>query len=378
MPIWDEDWQPHRNPRHPIIQIGDDGSVRALVAPFDACIQDANAGPGVCLNPPRDGANYEYAMTGGTEAVVPMNIDHAPDHLNVSAASHHYANTGLAAMVGAYSEDEEAIWFEGEMLPGLTARDKRIIAAAALSGDWRWVEEEGRYRMIASQIVNSAGFRKARSRDVKITMTAGASMAITASAGEIPNALFSRPVITAGPDKEKEYKTGIMACLLPDADGARLSSLDLPHVTIVYGGKTDEDGRPDRDEMIRTARAFATSTNGPIEARISGAGDLGSEGAQVVFLEDPLLSDARELFDEFNRSDHAGFLPHMTVDYVDDDAPGIRAAAFPNTLKLNRIAVVWGEESDEFELGEQSPMAALAAALKSRLKQSSNSTLKPV
>lgn len=174
-------WDPTTNPNDPLIKLDlrYPGSFDALVAPWGACILNGAEGRGKCVQPPRDGGNYSYAMPGGRKAIIPMGLPHADIRLPVSAAIQHYADTGYAAAVGEYFEDERGIWFMGDLVPGISERDRFVIAAAALSGDWRWIEEHRRYRMIASQVVNTPGFRPAHASEYQFAMAASAGALIT-------------------------------------------------------------------------------------------------------------------------------------------------------------------------------------------------------
>lgn len=156
------DWNPLVNPKDPLILLDrTTRTFKALVAPFDACILNGYERPGVCVHPPRDGSNYEYAQSGGETAIIPFKINHARDDMTLSAATDHYANSNHAALIAHYWEDQNAIWASGSVAPTISDAEMELIAHSALSGDWRWVEEERRLRMIASQVVNVPGFRKA-------------------------------------------------------------------------------------------------------------------------------------------------------------------------------------------------------------------------
>jgi len=172
-------WDPINNPTDPLIII-DPGTrtFRALVAPFNSCILNGREAPGVCRRPPRDGQDYAYAHTGGDVGIIGRGLDHADGTLSASAAAAHYANTGTATFISHYYEDDEAIWAMGLLTPNVTDDDIVHLEASALSGDWRWIEEERRLRMIASQVVNTPGFRKAYDR----YDFAMADLAMTASA----------------------------------------------------------------------------------------------------------------------------------------------------------------------------------------------------
>lgn len=158
-------WDPLNNPKDPLIII-DHGTrtFRALVAPFNSCILNGREAPGVCRRPPRDGQDYAYSHTGGDVGIIGRNMNHASAELSASAAAAHYADTGTATFIAHYYEDDEAIWAMGVLTASVTDDDIVQLEASALSGDWRWIEEERRLRMIASQCVSTPGFRKAYDR----------------------------------------------------------------------------------------------------------------------------------------------------------------------------------------------------------------------
>lgn len=364
--VWTDDWNPALNSRHPSVLIDPDGvHFKALVTPFNACIQDANAAPGVCLTPPRDGADYEYAHTGGDMALIPMGMGHADPKMTLSAASSLYANTDFAAAEARYSEDELGIWAEGSLLAGLTPRQLSIIRRGGLSGDWRWVEEEQRHRMIASQFVNTLGFRRANPQQRQFAMTASAAMA--PGMQSTPNALFSMPdgVIAAAAD-EPDYANSIMVALVPD--DASYSELDDPHLTLVYGGDATDEGAPDIEEIHATVAVLAAE-NEVVVARRSGAGELGEEGAHIMLLEHFALDSMRLELARYNRSDHPGFIAHSTIRYADADDPLPRARDLPEEVTFSNMLVAVGDDHTLYPLGKSSVMATLAAALAGNTSQ---------
>jgi len=365
MTVWDDDWNPALNTRHPVIKLDPDGvRFRALVAPWDSCIQDANAGPGVCLRPPRDHGDYEYAHVAGNAALIPAGLGHADPTFGISAAGDVYANTDLAVMAATYSEDDLGIWAEGELMPGLTPRQLKVIEKGGLSGDWRWVEEEERHRMIASQLVTTTGFRKANGkRQYAMTASAATAPGLT----HIPNALFSMPegyVAAAEPD----FTGSILAAIAIDGP-VDWSDIELPHLTLAYGGKLGDENQPDLDMMRATLKALAEETE-PFSLLPSGGGFLGSEDAYVVFVEAPPLQALNFELRSYARSEHSGFLPHVSVSYPPEEGPDERPfpkrSDFPDEIFVTKLILAVGEEVEEFPLGRPSAMAALAAALKSR------------
>lgn len=170
-------WDPINNPKDPLIII-DHGTrtFRALVAPFNSCILNGRESPGVCRKPPRDDGGYDYAHTGGDIGIIGRGMDHAASELSASAAAAHYANTGTATFLSHYYEDEEAIWAMGLLMPNVTDDDIVHLEASALSGDWRWIDEERRLRMIASQCVSTPGFRPAYVDRYQFSMAASATV----------------------------------------------------------------------------------------------------------------------------------------------------------------------------------------------------------
>lgn len=152
-----------------LIQIGDDGRVAALVAPYKECILD---GTGTCFTAPESPTNYEYAHVGALKTaegdiIRVANVGGGTGHFDPSQATamspavEHYANTASRIMVGRYHDMPElgGIVFLGSMWPGTGIAEVILARASALSGDWRWVETLRNYDMAGSQLVNNPGFR---------------------------------------------------------------------------------------------------------------------------------------------------------------------------------------------------------------------------
>jgi len=258
-------WSPLVDSSHPLIILDARhlGSFDALVAPWGSCILNGGEGRGKCVQPPVDGDGYRYAHVAGSQAIIPMGLPHADIRLPVSAAVQHYADTGYAAAVVTYREDEHGIWASGDLVPGLSERDRFVISKAALSGDWRWIEEEGRYRMIAAQVVNTPGFRSA--------YTAGRrQFAMAASA----NALVTswEPLDWRGELLERLARSSVQVA--PSATRAFLAAAQNPGESAVAaflagatgqpGGRFGLGGRrvPGRGKVSTTAPVF-TRKNRP-------------------------------------------------------------------------------------------------------------------
>lgn len=160
-------WNPALNLQDPLIYADPaTGRFAALVAPVDACLLDGNEAPGACTRVP-DEPDYSYAVTSAVNgvgiAVIPSSLNHAAHDISISAARDHYAHSGSAQALAHYWRDADGVWATGKLLPGLSERELTLLQASALSGDWRWVQEQRRFRMIASQVVNTPGFRRSLS-----------------------------------------------------------------------------------------------------------------------------------------------------------------------------------------------------------------------
>lgn len=162
-----EGWNPATNLADPLIYADpQSGRFAALVAPTGACLLNGQEAPGQCTPVPTE-PDYSYAVTSAVQGVgigvIPSALNHAPINISLSAARDHYAHSGSAQALAHYWRDGDGIWATGKLLPGLSGREVTLLQASALSGDWRWVQEQRRFRMIASQVVNTPGFRRSLS-----------------------------------------------------------------------------------------------------------------------------------------------------------------------------------------------------------------------
>jgi hypothetical protein len=127
---------------------------------------------GVCEMAPHSQHDYAYFLTGavhlddGTQARVgpiTLGTEHPDLKMNPYAAKAHYDDTGRVAAWVTVGEDEHGIWCTGTLRPDLDPDQAASFAAAAPSGDWRWLN--GSLEMIAVLAVNTPGFPIARFED---------------------------------------------------------------------------------------------------------------------------------------------------------------------------------------------------------------------
>lgn len=127
---------------------------------------------GVCQMAPRSEHDYAYFLTGavhlddGTQTRVgpiTFGTEHSDLHMNPYAAKAHYDDTGRVAAWVTIGEDDHGIWCTGALRPDLDPDQAASFAAAAPSGDWRWLG--GSLELIAVLAVNTPGFPIARFED---------------------------------------------------------------------------------------------------------------------------------------------------------------------------------------------------------------------
>src|SRR6478752_781885 len=164
--------------------------------------------------------------------------------------------------------------------------------------------------------------------------------------------------------------TGLTRALLADgSDGEHTSALIValpavgdpiaelveadPHVTLAYFG--DAAGLP--DVLVQALGSICRGVAGataPFTAKVNGKGELGDEGAKVLLLESPELSDLRTglvstgpvQVAQAGTDQFPEFIPHLTVDYGDtvDGLPAV------DGIEFDRIALWVGDERTEFPL----------------------------
>jgi 2'-5' RNA ligase len=158
-------------------------------------------------------------------------------------------------------------------------------------------------------------------------------------------------------------ETTAMIAYLPE-NGAWCKQ-DLPHMTLVYAGPTDQMQATDLNAMAKDAITAARIT-GPFSLPVISVEQYGDEGEEVdvlVMYSTPQLIVARKLVEHWNKSEKP-FTPHATVGpagsafvntvgYVDDGSSGseyrdfdrnVRRETLPDRLYFNRIAVCWNDK----------------------------------
>ena len=166
------------------IQITDDGRVFGYVTHWSRCLLD---GSQECWTPPSSPSKYALAHCGDTVAqdgstVKTANLGgdagHAPGTNGTTAATRWYQDTSTQLARVRYGEDENGIWFAGALWPDVSDLDIAHLRANGISGDWRWISDEGNYDFIGACMVPIPGLPLYRA----------------ASAGDHPNILGSTVV----------------------------------------------------------------------------------------------------------------------------------------------------------------------------------------
>lgn len=144
------------------------------------------------------------------------------------------------------------------------------------------------------------------------------------------------------------HDDGVMIALLPiNADWSRL---ELPHMTLVYAGKV-QDQRPSAfNDMAKDASALAAISS-PITSKVMftdvfGDGTMDSPRVDVLRLRNsPEIMAMRHYLEKWNDSEH-DFNPHVTVGPAGEGDPGL----VPAYIAFDKIAVVFGNQPLIFNL----------------------------
>src|SRR5579872_3546971 len=97
------------------------------------------------------------------------------------------------------------------------------------------------------------------------------------------------------------------------------------HITIVFLGKDLDDEQ--FDAICSAVKTLAGKTPGPVKGTIGGLGTFppsaSSDWLVPVFAtpDIPGIDQLREPLEQFNASEHKEFHPHLTLAYLDPDAP---------------------------------------------------------
>lgn len=166
----------------PKLRLFPDGRVAGVVAPAGRCLLD---GTGECWIVPRpadgrgsllcapntDQGDYYMAHVGSTmtdegevaTAVLAGPGGHANPFAAAQQARRHYDDTDWQVARGRYVWSDTAgdgtggVVFVGAAYPWVTDRQIAAIRASACSVDYRWIDDEACYRLIATCLVNVGG-----------------------------------------------------------------------------------------------------------------------------------------------------------------------------------------------------------------------------
>lgn len=144
-----------------------------------------------------------------------------------------------------------------------------------------------------------------------------------------------------------DHSTSVMIALLPTS--AEWSTLELPHMTLVYAGDIKDLPIGAYNEMAKECLMIAMSTN-PITLKafpggleVFGKDDEKVNVLRLIPTQD--LMDMRKFVEHWNASEWP-FNPHITVNDFGDPLP----EGIPNFVVFNRILVSFGNDAQTFTL----------------------------
>lgn len=190
---WFTDDAADQAPEH--LTIYPTGRVAGVVAPAGRCLLDGSTR---CWTVPRPadgrgstldgGADEDYQMARGAGEVfladgssipvapLPGEGGHANPYADAAVAADHYANTERQVARGRYVWSDRAggIVFVGALVPTITEERLIVARGSASSIDFRWIDDEQRYRLVGCCNVNIAGLPTR----YQAAVTAGASLVL--------------------------------------------------------------------------------------------------------------------------------------------------------------------------------------------------------
>jgi len=140
-----------------------------------------------------------------------------------------------------------------------------------------------------------------------------------------------------------EFSDSVMIALLPTSSA--WCKQPLPHMTLVYCGKTDDLNLGNKNEMAKVALNLAMSCC-PLTCAVTGVDGYGDDGSEEVLTlqTTPELLAMRSTVEKWNASEYS-FSPHVTcgpLGTVGDD--------IPSEISFDRICVCWGDEQMSFKM----------------------------
>lgn len=132
----------------------------------------------------------------------------------------------------------------------------------------------------------------------------------------------------------------VMIALLPTRTD--WSSLELPHVTLVYAGQFKDLSEGEFNAIAKDAVSIATLTR-PFSLQVTGVEVFGGDGdnpVDVLTLQPTTqLLALRNIVENWNASQH-DFSPHATIG---PEGSSDSIVNMPSFLTFDRIAACWGD-----------------------------------
>lgn len=139
----------------------------------------------------------------------------------------------------------------------------------------------------------------------------------------------------------------VMIALLPIT--TNWSTLDLPHLTLVYSGKIEDHKDSDLNAMAKDCSALAAITR-PLTLNVTRIGVLGppEDLVSVLMIRPSVeLMALRNFVEEWNLSEFTEFKPHCTI----GPYPGKTVVEYtPSMLAFDRLLLAWGDQQFVFSL----------------------------
>lgn len=141
-----------------------------------------------------------------------------------------------------------------------------------------------------------------------------------------------------------EHKTSVMIALLPMR--AEWSRIDIPHLTLVFAGKTEDHTVSSHNELLKDA-ASISAVSSTLRLETNGTDIFGGNGDPEVEVlkmkHDAKLWAMRRFVERWNKSEY-DFSPHITV------GPPGTIFEIPNFVIFNQIMVGFGDQRTTFNL----------------------------